>query len=116
MSAAGTIIIPAHNEQYFIAGLLKSLETHLSAPTQIVVVANGCSDATAATARVLGCEVVEIAEKQCPSTVRNAGASLAKGDIFAFLYADVEVTQDWCDAYQRLLDSASLPEYLLKGD
>jgi glycosyltransferase involved in cell wall biosynthesis len=116
MSATGTIIIPAHNEQYFIAGLLKSLETHLSAPTQIVVVANGCSDATAETARALGCEVVEIAEKEFPSAARNYGVSLAKGDVFAFLDADVEVTQAWCNAYKRLLDCDNLPEYLLTGD
>ena len=33
----------------------------------------------------------------------------------AFLDADVEVTQDWCNAYQRLLDADKVPENLITG-
>ena len=116
MSASGTIIIPAHNEQDFIINLLESLKVHLKKPTQIIVVANACTDATANNARGYDCEVIEIAQKQDPSTARNKGVEYAYGDIFAFLDADVEVTEKWCSAFQGLLDSTDKNSLILTGD
>lgn len=55
------IVIPAHNEEHTISGVLKSLET-TNYPDElygVFVVADNCSDATAEVAGGFGCEVWE---------------------------------------------------------
>src|SRR5688572_14528989 len=53
------VLIPAHNEQAVISATLSSLLPTIPANTRVLVVADNCTDATAATARELGAEVVE---------------------------------------------------------
>ena len=116
MSNRGTIIIPAHNEERFIMGLLESLKKYLTKPTQIIVVANGCSDSTAITARKYGCNVIETSQKEHPSSARNQGVKSASGEILAFLDADTEVTEKWCSTFQELLDASKGDHLYLTGD
>lgn len=88
-----SFIIPAYNEQDFIAATIKQLYRSANAagvPYEIIVVADGCTDATVDTARTLGARVLEV-ELRHISAVRNAGAKVAKGDIFVFVDADTMV-------------------------
>jgi cellulose synthase/poly-beta-1,6-N-acetylglucosamine synthase-like glycosyltransferase len=54
-----TIIIPAHNEAAVIGRTLDGLLEHASSPFRILVVADNCTDDTAAIARSRGASVIE---------------------------------------------------------
>ncbi|WP_448631445.1 glycosyltransferase family 2 protein [Cellulomonas soli] len=74
-SMPGSVVIPAHDEEHGIARTLAPLAQAAAAGTlEVVVVANGCTDATAAVARsVPGVHVVEI-------DVASKAAALRAGD------------------------------------
>ncbi len=57
--AQAAIIIPAHNESAGILGTLTDLMRQLSANDRLIVVADNCSDDTAALAASAGAEVIE---------------------------------------------------------
>jgi cellulose synthase/poly-beta-1,6-N-acetylglucosamine synthase-like glycosyltransferase len=53
-----TVVMPAHNEASIIASTLRSLLLHLTNSDRLVVVADNCSDQTAAIAAAEGAEVI----------------------------------------------------------
>jgi len=90
-----SFIIPAYNEQDFIAATIEQLYRSAKAagvPYEIIIVAGCCTDATVETARILGPRVLEV-ELRHISAVRNAGAKVAKGDIFVFVDADTLIPE-----------------------
>lgn len=89
-SASGSIVIPAHDEETLIGTTLRSLRPLLEAPgVEVVVVANGCSDATADRARsVPGVRVVEIAEAGKPGALNAGDAAVAA---WPRLYLDADI-------------------------
>jgi len=54
-----TVLVPAHNEALGISATLEILVPQLSNPEQVVVIADNCSDETAALARTFGVRVIE---------------------------------------------------------
>jgi glycosyltransferase involved in cell wall biosynthesis len=105
MQYRASIIIPAHNEEHRISGLLESL-THESirGDFAIFVVCNGCSDNTREVSEAFaGINVVTIDEVGKPFAL-NAGDSLAQS-IFPRLYcdADVHIEPSALDALIRTL-------------
>ena len=90
-----SFIIPAYNEEDYLGKtlewLLSSAEA-VGAPYEIIVVADGCTDGTAAFARRLGARVVEV-ELRHIAAVRNAGAKIATGELFIFVDADTLVPE-----------------------
>jgi glycosyltransferase involved in cell wall biosynthesis len=89
VSAQLSVVIPAHDEERVLPRLLQRL-----APAgdrlEIVVVANGCADATADVARAAGVRVVELAEGSKVAAL-NAGDAAASVFPRAYVDADVEV-------------------------
>src|SRR5687768_13838724 len=69
------VVIPAHDESGGIASVVESIRRQQRSGDRILVVADNCSDDTAAVARVAGAEVVE----------RNDPGARGKG--FAIAYA-----------------------------
>lgn len=53
------VIVPAHNEELGIAATLKSIQPQLASQDRLLVVADNCSDKTAAVARQLKATVLE---------------------------------------------------------
>jgi hypothetical protein len=53
------VLLPAHNEELGIAGTVGSVLPQLDAGDRLIVVADNCSDATAALARKAGAQVIE---------------------------------------------------------
>ena len=91
-----SFIIPAYNEQDFIAATIRQLHRSAKAagvPYEIIVVADGCTDATTETSRSLNAFVHEV-ELRHISAVRNAGVKVAKGDIFVFVDADTLIPEN----------------------
>jgi len=91
-----SIIIPAHNEEAYIGQTLRSMGA-LSYPRyETIVVANACSDRTAAIARE-DCDRLMVLSQRGISRARNAGARAARGKILLFLDADTLLEPDALD-------------------
>lgn len=99
-----SIIIPAHNEASVVARTLDSiLANKPDRPLQIIVVANGCTDATAEVVRRFH-EQVELVETPVGSKTHalNLGDRVAKYDLRAYLDADIELSDN---ALQTVVDA-----------
>ena len=80
MTAAGRVavagvVVPAHNEEELLPACLAALRSAAGAagvPVRLLVVADSCTDATAAVAAAAGAEVIRI-------RARNVGAARAAG-------------------------------------
>jgi glycosyltransferase involved in cell wall biosynthesis len=74
IKAAG-VVIPAHNEQDLLPSCLTAVRQaagQLAVPVHLVVVADACTDRTAALARAQGADVVEVSAR-CVGAARQAG-------------------------------------------
>lgn len=98
-----SVIIPASNEESFIGPCLRALLASDPVPggAEVIVVANGCSDTTAQTARGFaaqaaaagwGFTVLDLPQGGKPGAL-NAGDAAAMGDMRAYLDADVTVSR-----------------------
>jgi glycosyltransferase involved in cell wall biosynthesis len=90
MTTCYSIIIPAYNEEKWLARTLpylkKSMET-LDVPGEVIVVDNNSTDGTSRVARRHNTRIVFEPLNQI-SRARNTGASIAKGRYLIFLDAD----------------------------
>jgi cellulose synthase/poly-beta-1,6-N-acetylglucosamine synthase-like glycosyltransferase len=93
------VLIPAHNEEAVIGATLRTLLPTVPLGTRVLVVADNCSDATAAIARECGADVVE----RTDAKQRGKGFALDFGirhlshrppDAVVFLDADCRVAPD----------------------
>lgn len=82
-----SVIIPAHNEEAYLAATLDALNRQDYGNFEILVVANGCTDRTADVARENCSHLVTLDEKGL-GVSRNLGGRLAAGDLLVFLDAD----------------------------
>ena len=88
-----SFVVPAHNEQLLIGDTLRILRAsaeELGEPFEIIVVDDASTDATAEIADALGATVKRIDRRQIAAS-RNAGARIARGDLFIFVDADTHV-------------------------
>jgi len=112
-----SVIIPALNEEIYIAKCLKSLKKQsYSKPYEIIVMDNGSTDRTR-----------EIAKKHCDRLfvepdlelyeLRNEGIKRARGDIIAQTDADCIVSKNWLkEAEKELKDSVLVTGPLMPID
>lgn len=89
MSPHLSVIIPAHNEEEVLPTLLADLAVQHSDPShyEVIVVADRCTDATAAIARAQGAHVFEC-DAGNGSIAKNTGAARAQGSLLLFIDAD----------------------------
>lgn len=111
-----SVIIPAHNEAKVIAACLTAvMQSRLPANgMEVLVIANGCSDETAAIAQRFAGGPVSVQVLDLPEggkmAALNAGDAAAKGDMRAYLDADVMVSPDLLDQIAVALDTDT-PRY-----
>jgi len=112
-----SVVIPAHNEARTIARLLSALRSDASGvdgDIEIVVVCNGCTDATAALARAADpkARVIEVASAS-KSAALKLGDHLARAFPRVYCDADVELTgADLAHLLELLLPVEGRPEIL----
>jgi glycosyltransferase involved in cell wall biosynthesis len=82
-----SIIIPAHNEEDYIGLTLDAINRQNYPHFETIVVANGCTDRTAAVA-LDNCHRLVVLSNKGLGVSRNLGAKLAKGELLLFLDAD----------------------------
>lgn len=103
------IIIPAYNEGAIISRALQSLLRQVNDEDEIIVVANGCADDTAAKARAFEPRVTVI-ETHIPSKINalNLGDAAAKTYPRIYFDADVEFTEGSVAAIKNTLSKGVL--------
>jgi GT2 family glycosyltransferase len=94
-----SFVIPVKNDAAHLQRCLRSMARNEGAAeaVEIIVVDNGSTDESVAVARAAGAKVVVLAEGRV-ARLRNEGASMARGDLLAFVDADHEIGAGWVAA------------------
>ena len=91
-----SVVIPAHNEEKYIGKCLeaigKAAEKARPLETEVIVVANRCTDGTAEIARQHGAAVLPNEDRSI-SAIRNMGVRAASGEIIVTIDADSCMTE-----------------------
>jgi cellulose synthase/poly-beta-1,6-N-acetylglucosamine synthase-like glycosyltransferase len=112
------VLLPAHDEAGGIARTLDGLKPQLRAGDRMLVVADNCSDETAAIARLAGADVVE----RSHATQRGKGFALAFGvdalradppGLVVILDADCDIAPGALDALARCVATSDRPAQAL---
>lgn len=85
-----SVIIPAMNEAGKISAVIAEARA-VHPETEVIVVANGCKDQTAAVAERMGAKVLSFAEPLGHDVGRSVGAEAAKGRILLFTDSDMVI-------------------------
>ncbi|NIZ91096.1 glycosyltransferase [Kineococcus rubinsiae] len=102
-SATVSVVVPAHDEARTLAGTLQALAGAVGTEVaDVVVVANGCTDATADVARAAGARVVELTEPSKAAAL-SAGDHAALAFPRVYLDADIRLTPGTLDALAATL-------------
>ncbi|MEM9698002.1 MAG: glycosyltransferase family 2 protein [Pseudomonadota bacterium] len=115
-----SVLIPAHDEADFLPGCLEALLGSDAGATavEVVVIANGCTDATAEIARGYASQgasrgwqwrVLDLAQGG-KLNAWNAGEAAATGEVLLYLDADVHVSAALVGQIGRTLDTQA-PRY-----
>lgn len=105
-----SVVVPAHDEQRYLPACLDSIARaarSIHCDVEVVVVANRCSDATAAIAESHGARVVDD-QSRTIAAVRNAGAAVARGEIFVTIDADSVMAPNALGEIERHLATGSV--------
>ena len=89
-----SFIVPAYNEELELPRALAAIRAAAEAsrqPYEVIVVDDASTDATAQIAQSAGAVVVPVHYRQI-AAVRNAGARVARGDVFFFVDADTFIS------------------------
>ena len=110
---AFTVVLAVQDEGSRITSRLDELVALIATtrgPAEVIVVANGCRDDTAALARAHPSplvRVIELTENAGKAQALNCGYEAAKGDLLVF----ADARQRWAaDCLQRLLENFASPE------
>ncbi len=96
-----SIVIPALDEELFIADCLTSIAAQdFAGEIEIIVVDNNCSDATADIARTLGATVV-VESRPGVCWARQSGTAAAVGEIIVSTDADTTFPTTWLSSIDR---------------
>lgn len=101
-----SVIVPALNEEKYIARCLESVCSQLSRGDEIIVVDNGSSDKTTEIAKSMGVEVINERRKGQSFAVRK-GFSSANNSILARLDADTMACDGWVDSIKDHYNNAN---------
>ena len=86
-----SVIVPVHNGGENFRRCLQSLQAATPPPVEMIVVADGDSDGSWRVAEEFGARVIRLPAAGGPAQARNAGARAARGEVLAFIDADVTV-------------------------
>jgi glycosyltransferase involved in cell wall biosynthesis len=103
-----SIVIAAHNEETVIGDCLTSLLSQAAEPLEVIVSANGCTDATAAVAGLPGVFVIDRPEPGKTGAL-NAAEEVATGFPRIYLDADIVLPRNGLARIVERFDSTPAP-------
>ncbi|MGJ9403823.1 glycosyltransferase [Arthrobacter sp. KK5.5] len=98
------VVVPVLDDADHLAVLLRLLAAQTRPANQVVVVDNGCSDASARIARTAGAEVVVEPARGIPAAAAR-GYDAADGDIVVRCDADTRPPADWLERIAAAFDA-----------
>lgn len=101
-----SVVIPARNEEKYIANCITALKNNTIPPDEIIIV-DSSSDSTPEIARRLGAKVVTAPPEMSLVEVRNLGAKSSRGSIIATTDSDCEPPPCWI---KRILEHFKDPD------
>lgn len=106
-----SVIVPAHNEEAVIGRCLSALVSGVrSDEMEVIVVCNGCTDATAREARaIVGPITIIETEVASKSHALNIGDEAARGFPRWYLDADIQVTLDAVRNVNSVMEASEIP-------
>ncbi|MDM8536339.1 glycosyltransferase [Desulfobacterales bacterium HSG17] len=98
-----SVIIPAFNEAMYLEKLFQGLaeQSYPRSCFEIIIADNGSTDKTQQIASEYADRLITVPAGKTVAAVRNAGAELAKGQLFAFLDADCVPDKEWLEMGAR---------------
>ncbi|MGB5161521.1 MAG: glycosyltransferase [Thermoanaerobaculia bacterium] len=108
-----SLVIPAYNEEGYLPRLLDTVDIARSTyrggsnSIEVIVADNGSTDATGEIAKQRGCVVAQVTNRRIAS-VRNGGAAVAKGDVLAFVDADMRIHPETFNAIEDSLATGTV--------
>lgn len=113
-----SILIPAYNAQEWIADTLRSATAQTWEPKEIIVVDDGSTDQTLATARKFESGSVRIAgqKNQGAASARNTALSLCRGDYIQWLDADDLLAPDKIAQQMAVLEKIGNKRVLVSSE
>ena len=95
-----SVIIPVYNDEQYMFDCLTALQQQVQKPFEIIVVDNNCTDASMViTKRFKNVKIIR-EQKQGLSYARNAGFSIATGDVLVRIDADTIVPPSYIGSVQ----------------
>jgi len=105
-----SVIIPAKDEEQNIGMTLDALQKvdYPKSKMEIILIDNGSVDATIDIAKKYNVKIIKESGSNI-SGLRNLSTKNAKGEIFAFIDADILVTKDWLSiGINKMIESGSI--------
>lgn len=97
-----SLIIPAYNEENYIAGCLDAIARQTVMPDEVIVVDNNSSDRTAAVAASYKFVRVINEPRQGIVFARNTGFNAAQFDILGRIDADTHLHKNWVETVKHI--------------
>jgi len=116
-----SLVIPAWNEEALLPRLLDTVDVARARfrrgpdAVEVILADNASTDRTAALARDHGCRVVRV-ELRSIAAARNGGAHAARGEVVAFVDADMRIHPETFNAIDAALASAKALTSMRKFD
>jgi glycosyltransferase involved in cell wall biosynthesis len=85
-----SVVLPVYNEEDTLKTVLKQIKK--VNVLEIIVIANGCTDASVKIAKEEGCMVKVVEKRLSPHEARMEGAKAAKGDAVLFVDGDISLS------------------------
>ncbi|VVB66198.1 Glycosyltransferase AglE [Candidatus Gugararchaeum adminiculabundum] len=108
MKTKVSVIVPALNEEKYLAPCLRSIVgQRTSLEYEIIVVDSGSKDRTEEVARKYA-DLFINTKKRGIALARNTGANNAKGQLFVFVDADTKIPPNYIDAVHAVMEEKTL--------
>lgn len=115
MTKSISIVIPAYNEERYLAACLEAIAAQSDAPEQVVVVDNNSTDETVKIAKSFPFVTVVHAKRQGVAYARNAGFDAVTGDIIGRIDSDTRLPVDWVRDVRNFYDDPQNENSALTG-
>ncbi len=97
-----SLVLPAYNEEHFIAACLDSVASQTEPPDEVILVDNNSTDKTVAIAKHYPFVKILHEKRQGLRYTRNTGMDAATGDVIGRIDADCVLNPSWCAELRRM--------------